>query len=84
MNAMDIGQQMPGHAPLHPGPVRFAGGLAEVGPGIHAWLQPNGLLGESNAGLVVGDGASHDEPGRVQLTGEDAPCTTPATTARSS
>jgi len=25
---------------------------------VHAWLQPNGLLGESNAGLVVGDGAS--------------------------
>jgi cyclase len=44
--------------PLHPGPVRFEGGLTEVGPGLHAWLQPNGLLGESNAGLVVGDGAS--------------------------
>ena len=45
-------------SPLHPGPERFAGGLTEVGPGVHAWLQPNGLLGESNAGLVVGDGAS--------------------------
>jgi cyclase len=45
-------------APLHPGPVRFEGGLIEVGPGLHAWLQPNGLLGESNAGLVVGDGSS--------------------------
>jgi glyoxylase-like metal-dependent hydrolase (beta-lactamase superfamily II) len=44
--------------PLHPGPPRFEGGLTEVGPGVHAWLQPNGLLGESNAGLVVGDGAS--------------------------
>lgn len=44
--------------PLHPGPARFEGGLTEVGPGIHAWLQPNGLLGESNAGLVIGDGAS--------------------------
>ena len=43
---------------LHPGPVRFEGGLTEVGQGLHAWLQPNGLLGESNAGLVVGDGAS--------------------------
>jgi cyclase len=45
-------------APLHPGPARFDGGLTEVAPGIHAWLQPNGLLGESNAGLVIGDGAS--------------------------
>jgi glyoxylase-like metal-dependent hydrolase (beta-lactamase superfamily II) len=44
--------------PLHPGPARYGGGLAEVGPGVHAWLQPNGLLGESNAALVVGDGAS--------------------------
>jgi cyclase len=43
---------------LHPGPVQFEGGLIEVGPGVHAWLQPNGLLGESNAGLVIGDGAS--------------------------
>jgi glyoxylase-like metal-dependent hydrolase (beta-lactamase superfamily II) len=50
----------PMHAvtPLHPGPARFDGGLVEVGPGIHAWLQPNGLLGESNAALVVGHGAS--------------------------
>jgi hypothetical protein len=44
--------------PLHPGPARFRGGLTAVGPGIHAWLQPNGLLGESNAALVLGDGAS--------------------------
>ena len=49
---------MPAVTPLHPGPTRFEGGLAEVGPGVHAWLQPNGLLGESNAGLVVGNGAS--------------------------
>ena len=26
--------------------------------GVHAWLQPNGSWGESNAALVVGDGAS--------------------------
>ena len=45
-------------APLHPGPARFEGGLTEVGDGVHAWLQPNGVLGESNAALVVGDGAS--------------------------
>jgi cyclase len=44
--------------PLHPGPLRFEGGLTEVGPGVHGWLQPNGLLGESNAGLVVGEGSS--------------------------
>jgi cyclase len=44
--------------PLHPGPARFEGGLTEVGPGVHAWLQPNGLLGESNACLVVAGGAS--------------------------
>jgi hypothetical protein len=44
--------------PLHPGPARFEGGLTEVGPGVHAWLQPNGLLAESNAALVVGDGVS--------------------------
>jgi cyclase len=44
--------------PLHSGLGRFEGGLAEVGPGVHAWLQPNGALGESNAGLVQGEGAS--------------------------
>jgi cyclase len=49
---------MPAVTSLHPGPTLFEGGLAEVGPGIHAWLQPNGLLGESNACLVIGDGAS--------------------------
>ncbi|MDQ3675565.1 MAG: MBL fold metallo-hydrolase [Actinomycetota bacterium] len=45
-------------APLHPSSARFTGGLREVTPGVHAWLQPNGTWGESNAGLVVGDGAS--------------------------
>ena len=45
-------------APLHPVAPRFEGGLSEVAPGVHAWLQPNGLLGESNAVLVAGDGAS--------------------------
>ncbi|HEY6672838.1 MAG TPA: MBL fold metallo-hydrolase, partial [Solirubrobacterales bacterium] len=49
---------MPAVTPLHPGTARFEGGLSEVGPGVHAWLQPNGLLGESNAALIVGDGAS--------------------------
>ena len=37
---------------------RYAAGLTQVAPGVHAWLQPNGAWGESNAGLVVGDGAS--------------------------
>jgi cyclase len=49
---------IPAVTPLHPAPARFEGGLAEVVPGIHAWLQPNGLLGESNAALIVGEGAS--------------------------
>jgi glyoxylase-like metal-dependent hydrolase (beta-lactamase superfamily II) len=30
----------------------------DVADGVHAWLQPNGLLGESNACLVVGEGSS--------------------------
>ena len=37
---------------------RYAAGLTQVAPGIHAWLQPNGAWGESNAGLVVGAGES--------------------------
>lgn len=37
-------------------PARFEGGLHELAPGVFAWLQPNGEWGESNAGLVVGDG----------------------------
>ena len=39
-------------------PASFEGGLHEVAPRTFAWLQPNGDLGESNAGLVVGDGQS--------------------------
>ncbi len=39
-------------------PARFPGGLREVAPRTWAWLQPNGGLGESNAGLVAGDGES--------------------------
>jgi cyclase len=50
--------KMPTVAPLHPAPARFEGGLVEVGDGVHAWLQPNGVLGESNAALVAGDGTS--------------------------
>jgi cyclase len=39
-------------------PARFEGGLHEVAPGVFAWLQPNGEWGESNAGLVAGEGAA--------------------------
>jgi glyoxylase-like metal-dependent hydrolase (beta-lactamase superfamily II) len=35
---------------------RYPGGLQEVGEGAFAWLQPNGEWGESNAGVVAGDG----------------------------
>jgi glyoxylase-like metal-dependent hydrolase (beta-lactamase superfamily II) len=37
---------------------RYSPGLRDLGAGVHAWLQPNGELGESNAGLLVGDGQS--------------------------
>jgi glyoxylase-like metal-dependent hydrolase (beta-lactamase superfamily II) len=43
---------------LNSGPARFEGGLREVAPRTWAWLQPNGGLGEANAGLIVGDGES--------------------------
>ena len=43
---------------LHGTPERFEAGLREVAAGVHAWMQPNGTWGESNAGLVVGDGES--------------------------
>jgi glyoxylase-like metal-dependent hydrolase (beta-lactamase superfamily II) len=33
-------------------------GLVEVADGVHAYLQPDGSWGWSNAGLVVGDGGS--------------------------
>jgi glyoxylase-like metal-dependent hydrolase (beta-lactamase superfamily II) len=36
-------------------PARYRRGLEELGAGLWAWLQPNGGLGESNAGLVLGD-----------------------------
>ena len=36
----------------------FERGLVEIGDGCHAYLQPDGSWGWSNAGLVVGDGAS--------------------------
>lgn len=36
----------------------FEGGLREIAPRTFAWIQPNGGLGESNAGLICGDGES--------------------------
>jgi len=39
-------------------PAAFEGGLTEVAERTWAWLQPNGGLGESNAGLAVGEGES--------------------------
>lgn len=41
---------------LHGKQPRFERGFREVGAGTWAWLQPNGELGESNAGLIAGDG----------------------------
>lgn len=38
--------------------VSYSLGLHEVAEGCHAYLQPDGGWGYSNAGLVVGDGAS--------------------------
>ena len=50
---MNTGKRTPlGDVPL------FEAGLREIAPGTWAWMQPNGGLGESNAGLVVGDGAA--------------------------
>lgn len=39
-------------------PARFQTGLRDLGDRLYAWLQPNGDLGESNAGLLVGAGES--------------------------
>lgn len=41
---------------LHGEPARFVGGWHEVGSATWAYLQPNGGLGESNAGLIHDDG----------------------------
>ena len=36
----------------------FDGGVEQVGDRCFAWIQPNGDLGESNAGLILGEGES--------------------------
>ncbi len=38
--------------------VEFDGGLIEIAERTWAWLQPNGGLGESNGGLLAGEGES--------------------------
>lgn len=43
---------------LHGAERDFPHGLTDLGSGTWAWLEPNGSWGETNAGLVVGDGAS--------------------------
>jgi cyclase len=43
------------HLSLLGQPARYPTGVVELGGGLFAWLQPNGGLGESNAGLVVGE-----------------------------
>jgi cyclase len=45
-------------ATLFGDPERYAAGLTQAAPAVHAWLQPNGAWGESNAGLIVGEGES--------------------------
>jgi glyoxylase-like metal-dependent hydrolase (beta-lactamase superfamily II) len=37
---------------------QYAEGLYDLNHGVYAWMVPNGSWGESNAGLIVGDGAS--------------------------
>jgi cyclase len=41
-----------------PGQMQYERGLVEVGDGVHAYLQPDGSWGWSNAGLLVGEGVS--------------------------
>lgn len=41
---------------LHGARAKYSGGLHRVADDTWAWLQPNGDLGESNAGFVVSDG----------------------------
>lgn len=55
--AVDPGIPSGERTPLGDEPA-FVAGLIEVAEGTYAWLQPNGGLGESNAGLIVGDGES--------------------------
>ena len=55
--ASDAALDERGLTPLGDSPL-FEGGLQQVAERTWAWIQPNGGLGESNAGLVVGDDGS--------------------------
>jgi glyoxylase-like metal-dependent hydrolase (beta-lactamase superfamily II) len=61
-----------GELTLHGEPARFEGGWHELAAGTWAYLQPNGGLGESNAGLIFdGDHAMVvDSLWDLRLTGE--------------
>ena len=37
---------------------QYAQGLYDLQNGVYAWLVPNGSWGESNAGLIIGEGQS--------------------------
>ena len=69
-------------------PARYETGLTEAGNDVHVWLQPNGDLGESNAGLIVGDGESllidtlWDIPLTTRMLDAMAPLTTSAPISR--
>ncbi len=56
MSGIEAGNST-GLTPLGNEPV-FEGGVQRVAEDTWAWLQPNGDLGESNAGLIVGNGES--------------------------
>ena len=49
---------------------KYAEGLYELGHGLYAWMVPNGSWGESNCGLIVGDGEA-----LLVDTQWDVPCT---------
>ena len=64
--------------------VPFTKGLHEVADGVHAYLQPDGGWGWSNAGLIEGDGASLlvDTLFDLRLTGQMLDAMDPLTSTR--
>jgi cyclase len=64
--------------------VPYTKGLHEVADGVHAYLQPDGGWGWSNAGLIGGDGASVlvDTLFDLRLTGEMLDAMEPVTSTR--
>ncbi len=64
--------------------VPYTKGLHEVADGVHAYLQPDGGWGWSNAGLIGGDGASLlvDTLFDLRLTGEMLQAMEPITSNR--